>query len=154
MDPRILALKELPSQLRSAVKGLRDEQLSTTYRDGSWTLKQVVHHIADSHIHAFIRAKQIITEDHPTLKPYEQDDWAKTSDASAFPIESSLAIIEGVQARLAEIFERATPEQMKRSAHHPEDGELTLEEILTKYEKHGRGHLDQITGLRKEKGWQ
>ncbi len=153
MDPRILALKELPSQLRSAVKDLSDEQLSTTYRDGGWTLKQVVHHIADSHMHAFIRAKQIITEDHPTLKPYEQDDWAKTSDALAFPIESSLAIIEGVQARLAEIFERATPEQMKRSAHHPEDGELTLEEILTRYEKHGRGHLDQITGLRTRMDW-
>jgi hypothetical protein len=153
MDPRITALKELPAQLRSAVRGLTDEQLNTSYRDGGWTLKQVVHHVADSHMHAFIRAKQIITEDHPTLKPYEQDDWAKTSDAHTFPVESSLAIIEGVQARMAEIFERATPEQMKRSAHHPEDGELLLEEILTKYAKHGKGHLDQITGLRKQKGW-
>jgi hypothetical protein len=153
MDPRILALKELPLQLRSAVSGLTNEQLSTSYRDEGWTIKQVVHHVADSHMHAFIRAKQIITEDHPTLKPYEQDDWAKTSDASAFPIESSLAIIEGVQARMAEIFERATPEQMLRSAYHPEDGELSLEEILTKYAKHGKGHLDQITGLRTRMGW-
>jgi hypothetical protein len=153
MDPRIAALRELPTQLRSAVQGLTDEQLSTRYREGGWTLKQVVHHIADSHMHAFIRAKQIITEDHPTLKPYEQNDWAETSDASTFPVESSLAIIEGVQARMAEIFERATPEQLQRAAHHPEDGELKLEEILTKYAKHGKGHLDQITGLRERMKW-
>jgi hypothetical protein len=153
MDPRIIALKELPAQLRSAVDGLNDEQLGTSYREGGWTLKQVVHHIADSHMHAFIRAKQIVTEDHPTLKPYEQDDWAKTGDATSFQIESSLAIIEGVQARMAAIFEQATPEQLKRSAHHPEDGELLLEEILTKYAKHGKGHLDQITALRIQKGW-
>lgn len=153
MDPRITALKELPAQLRSAVQGLNDDQLSTPYRDGGWTIKQVVHHIADSHMHAFIRAKQIITEDHPTLKPYEQNDWAETDDAKGFGIESSLAIIEGVQARMAAIFERATPEQLQRSAHHPEDGEVQLEEILAKYAKHGKGHLDQITGLRERMMW-
>lgn len=104
-------------------------------------------------MHAFIRAKQIITEDHPTLKPYEQDDWAKTSDANSFQIESSLSIIDGVQARMAEIFERATPEQLQRAAHHPEDGELKLVAILDRYTKHGKGHLDQITGLRKRMDW-
>lgn len=153
MDPRIIALKELPAQLRSAVKGLSEQQLDTPYREGGWTARQVVHHIADSHMNAFIRAKLILTEDHPTLKPYEQDDWAITSDAKDFPVDSSLAIIDGVQARMAEIFEHATPEQMMRSAHHPQDGELLLEEILTRYAKHGKGHLDQITGLREQKGW-
>jgi uncharacterized damage-inducible protein DinB len=153
MDPRITALRELPAKLREAVASLSDEQLNTTYREGGWTLRQVVHHIADSHLNAFIRAKLIITEDHPTVKPYDQDLWAMLSDAKDYPIESSLSIIDGVQARLAAVFESATPEQMSRTAHHPEDGELSLEQILDRYATHGEGHLQQISGLRSRKGW-
>jgi hypothetical protein len=153
MDSRITQLRELPRKLREAVEGLNDEQLDTTYRDGGWTVRQVVHHIADSHLNAFIRAKLILTEDHPTLKPYDQDLWAMLSDAKQYPIESSLAIVDGVQARLAAVFELASPEQMKRTAHHPEDGELSLEQILDRYATHGEGHLQQITGLRNRKGW-
>lgn len=153
MDPRISAIEALPAQLREAVSGLNDVQLDTTYRAGGWTLRQVVHHIADSHLNAFIRAKLILTEDHPTLKPYDQDSWAQLSDAKSFPIESSLAIIDGVQARLAEIFKHATPGDFKRTAHHPEDGELSLEDLLNKYAQHGEGHLRQIIGLRERMGW-
>ena len=153
MDARISAIEALPASLRAAVEGLTDAQLDSAYRVGGWTLRQVVHHIADSHLNAFIRAKLILTEDHPTLKPYDQDNWAKLSDAKSFPIESSLAIIEGVHARFAEIFREATEEEFKRTAHHPEDGELSLEDLLNKYATHGTGHLQQITGLRDRMGW-
>lgn len=153
MDPRISAIEALPAQLRAAVDGLTDAQLDTCYRDGGWTVRQVVHHIADSHLNAFVRAKLILTEDRPTLKPYDQDSWALLSDAKSFPIQSSLSIIDGVQARLAEIFKHASPEDLKRTAHHPEDGELSLEDLLTKYAAHGEGHLKQITDLRGRMGW-
>ena len=153
MDTRITALRELPSRLRSAVDGLNDKQLDTTYREGGWTVRQVVHHLADSHLNAFIRAKLILTEDHPTLKPYDQDLWAMLEDAKGYAIESSLSIIDGVQARMAALFEAATPAQLARTAHHPEDGELSLEAILEKYARHGEGHLYQITELRSRMGW-
>lgn len=153
MDSRIAAIRDLPSQLRAAIAGLTDEQLDTTYRDGGWTLRQVVHHIADSHLHAYIRAKFILTEDHPTLKPYDQDIWAELSDSKSFPIESSLAILDGMHVRLTEIFLNASPEDMKRTAYHPEEGEVTLDDILKKYSGHGAGHMKQITDLRTSKGW-
>jgi hypothetical protein len=153
MDPRITAISELPQQLRDSVSGLNDSQLDTPYREGGWTVRQVVHHIADSHMNAFIRMKLILTEEHPTLKPYEQDDWAIQADAKSFPVESSLAIVDGLHARMVEVLRNVKPDEWQRTAFHPENGEMKLEDLLNSYAKHGAGHVKQITDLRERMGW-
>ena len=150
---KITALRALPGEVRGAIAGLNDSQLDTPYREGGWTVRQVVHHIADSHMNAYIRARLILTEDNPTLKPYDQDSWARLLDASGAPVAPSLAIIDGVHERLAQLFENCGDSDWNRPAHHPESGAMTLEKILIIYSGHGRNHVGQILGLRKQKGW-
>ncbi len=150
---KITALRTLPGEVRGAIAGLNDAQLDTPYREGGWTVRQVVHHIADSHMNAYIRARLILTEDNPTLKPYDQDSWARLVDASGAPVAPSLAIIDGVHERLAQLFENCGDSDWNRPAHHPESGAMTLEKILNIYSGHGRNHVGQILGLRKQKGW-
>lgn len=150
---KIKKIDRLPFQAERAVQGLNDEQLDTAYRVGGWTLRQVIHHLADSHANAFIRMKLMLTEPNPTFKTYEQEEWARTPDAVGFGVESSLAILKGLHARWVHLLNAVPPEGWKRTGMHPENGLMTVDDILTTYARHGENHVAQITGLRKEKGW-
>lgn len=150
---KINALRSLPGELRSAIADLNDPQLDTPYRDGGWTVRQVVHHIADSHMNAYIRARLILTEANPTLKPYDQDAWARLIDAAGAPVAPSLAIVDGVHDRLVRLFEACSEPDWSRPALHPESGTMTLEKVLNIYSGHGTNHVKQILTLRKQKGW-
>lgn len=146
-------IRKLPSSLEAAVKGLSDAQLDTPYRLGGWTVRQVVHHIADSHMNAFIRMKLTLTENHPTLKPYDQDRWAALVDSARLPIEPSLALVRGLHTRWAALLDTVSDNEWTRAAYHPENGEMTLEKILTVYAGHGEKHVGTIRTLRLHKGW-
>jgi DinB superfamily len=150
---RIDALRTLPAELRKAVAGLSDTQLDSPYRDDGWTLRQVVHHLADSHMNAYVRARLILTEDHPMLKPYDQDAWARLVDAGRGPLAPSFAILDGVHTRFVQLLENCAGADWERSGHHPESGEMSLDEVLSIYSAHGRKHVGQILGLRSRKGW-
>jgi len=140
----ISKIEALPAQVRAAVSGATAEQLARPYREGGWNARQVVHHLADSHMNAFIRARLIATEAHPTLKPYDQDVWASLPDSLTSPLESSLAILDGLHARWAAFF-RGLPEgAWTRTGFHPDNGIVTLEQILEDYSAHGERHLGHI----------
>jgi len=149
---KIEAIRKTPTALARALDGLNDEQLDTPYREGGWTPRQIVHHIADSHLNAFVRMKLILTEDHPTLKPYDQDLWARMNDYSR-DITPSIAIISGVQERMANVLEAASENDLLRTAHHPDNGTMTLQNLLDMYAGHGKHHVDQIVALREKMGW-
>ncbi|MGB5873924.1 MAG: putative metal-dependent hydrolase [Bacteroidota bacterium] len=146
-------IRALPGEVEEAVRGLGDEQLDTPYREGGWTIRQVVHHLADSHLNAFVRMKLVLTEDHPTLKPYDQDRWAACRDASAIPIGPSLLILQGLHHRWVELMNGVEEAGWVRGAHHPEDGELTLGGLLKIYARHGANHVGQIRQLRTARRW-
>lgn len=149
---KIAQIAALPPVLRQAVAGLSDSQLDTPYRDGGWTVRQVVHHLADSHMNAFMRFRWVVAEDHPTIKTYDQDVWA-TLDDSKIPLEPSLAIIDGLHQRWSVFLSSLPDDAWSRSGLHPERGEVTLEEFLDIYCDHGANHTKQITDLRERKGW-
>src|SRR4029078_9801258 len=144
---KIERIASCPRALHDAVNGLSDKQLDTPYRDGGWTPRQVVHHLADSHMNAYLRFRWLITEDHPTIKTYEQDDWAKLPD-SRLPLDSSLTILEGLHKRWAALLESLPDETWSRMGTHPEIGEVTLDDLLEIYSGHGAHHAGQITDLR------
>lgn len=146
------AIAGLPKAIRAAVAGLRDQQLDTPYRPGGWTVRQLVHHVADSHMNGFIRAKLALTEDNPTIKPYEQDEWARLADM-ALPIDVSLNMLDGIHLRWATVWRAVTPGQLTRTFQHPEIGPLTLDQHLQLYAWHSRHHVAHITALRKREGW-
>lgn len=144
----------LPGELAAAVEGLNDEQLDTPYRDGGWTLRQVVHHIADSHMNAYTRFKLAVTEDTPTIKPYYEDRWAELADSEHAPIGLSLQLIEALHARWTYFLGSVSPEQFDRDFVHPEHGRsMRLNYTLGMYSWHGKHHVAHITGLRNRKGW-
>jgi hypothetical protein len=149
---KIAAIRSVPAELSRAIDGLSELQLDTPYRDGGWTPRQIVHHIADSHLNAFVRMKLILTEDHPTFKPYDQDLWARMNDYTR-DIAPSVAIISGVQERMANVLEVASEKDLARTAHHPDNGTMTLQQLLDMYAGHGKHHVDQILGLRKNRNW-
>jgi hypothetical protein len=136
-------LRELPLKVRSAVESLSDEQLDMPYRPEGWTVRQVIHHIADSHLNAFIRIKLALTEDVPTIRPYDEAEWAKLSD-SELPIEPSMKIIEGVHTRLVEILSNLSDDDFKRKLDHPDSGEWKLENFIGLYAWHGKHHTAHI----------
>jgi hypothetical protein len=150
---KIDAIRKLPDLLEATVAGLTDAQLDTPYRAGGWTVRQVVHHLADSHMNAFVRAKLILTEDHPTVKPYDQDKWAELVDTKRLPVRSSLALVRGLHERWTALLESLPEEAWSRSAKHPEIGEITLERILTIYSGHGEKHVETIRTLRTTNRW-
>ncbi len=137
-------IKRLPAQLELLVGGLSYAQLHTHYLPEEWTVAQNVHHLADSHMNSFIRIKLILTEDNPTLRPYDQDAWAVTADYVHTPIVESLTLLRGLHSRWAILFEKLTPEQWSRTGFHPDNGVVTLDGLLQSYAAHGEGHLDQI----------
>lgn len=149
---KIAQLAVYPPVLRSAVNGLSDTQLDTPYRDGGWTVRQVVHHLADSHANAYLRFRWIVAEDHPTIKTYDQDVWATFPDVK-LPVEPSLKIIDGLHERWGAFLSALPEEAWLRTAHHPERGEVSLDDLLETYAGHGANHAQQITGLRARKGW-
>ncbi len=143
----------LASDLRQAVAGLSQEQLDTPYRPGGWTVRQVVHHVPDSHMNAYIRFKLALTEDEPTIKPYEQQLWADLADTKSTPIEVSLTLLDSLHDRWVQLLRSLTATDWKRTFRHPELGVVSLEKNLALYAWHGRHHLAHVTGLRERSGW-
>ena len=149
---KIAEIRDFPSIIKSAIAGLNDQQLDTPYRDGGWTPRQVVHHLADSHVNAYLRFRWLITEDHPTIKTYDQDAWAVLPD-SRLPVDSSIAILEGLHHRWSVMLDALPDDAWSRKGIHPERGEITLDDLLEIYSGHGAHHAGQITDLRARKGW-
>lgn len=139
--------------MRAAVDGLTDVQLETPYRDGGWTVRQVVHHVADSHMHAYIRVKFALTEESPTIRPYDEAAWAELPDVMVVPPEVSLSLIDGIHARWVACLRGLQDAQFARPFVHPELGAQRLDLSLLRYDWHGRHHVAQITGLRARMGW-
>jgi len=149
----IQQIAETPAGLAAAVKGLTDAQLDTPYRPGGWTPRQIVHHIADSHMNAYIRFKLGTTEDNPTIKPYNEATWAETIDAKSAPIETSLPVIDGVHKRWVQFMRSLDRAGFARTVQHPERGPMSLTDLLQLYAWHGKHHTAHITGLRQRMGW-
>jgi hypothetical protein len=149
----IAEIEQTPARLRAAVKGLSEQQLDTPYRPDGWTVRQVVHHVPESHMNAYIRFKLALTEDQPTIKPYEQQLWAELPDVKATPIEVSLAMMEPLHDRWVRMLRLIKPEEWKRTFRHPELGVVSLEKNLALYAWHGRHHVAHITSLRERNGW-
>lgn len=144
------AIRALPAELRLAVAGLTDTQLDTPYREGGWTVRQVVHHVADSHLNAYARTKLALTEDNPTVKPYHEQLWAELPD-SALATELSLLMLEQLHGRWEAVLSDVTA--WDRPWTHPQTGQWTLDTLLGMYAWHGQHHAAHITGLRKREGW-
>jgi DinB superfamily len=142
-----------PANLRTAVKGLSEAQLDTPYRPGGWTVRQVVHHLPDSHMNSYVRFKLALTEDEPTIKPYAEDRWAELADSKATPIEVSLTLLDSLHDRWVRLLRSLSPEDWKKTFRHPVLGTMDLEKALAIYAWHGRHHVAHITELRKQKSW-
>lgn len=143
----------LPALLRSAVNGLSEEQLNTPYRDGGWTVRQVVHHIGDSHVNCLIRFKLGLTEERPTIRPYEENDWVRTEDSQALSMNDLLQFVDVLHTRLHAIVSPLDEQTGARTIVHPESGEQTLDQLLALYAWHGDHHVAHITSLRATNGW-
>jgi uncharacterized damage-inducible protein DinB len=146
-------IAQTPAKLRAAVTGLSEAQLETPYRPGGWTVRQVVHHVPDSHMNSYVRFKLALTEDAPTIKPYAEDRWAELADTKATPIEVSLTMLDSLHNRWVRLLRSLTAEEWERTFRHPDLGAMTLEKTLALYAWHGRHHVAHITGLRDRSGW-
>jgi uncharacterized damage-inducible protein DinB len=143
----------LPPRLRKAVGGLSDSQLNTPYREGGWTVRQLLHHVPDSHMNAYIRCKLALTEDSPTIKPYDQEAWAKLPDSALTPVEVSLSLLEAVHTRWVNLLRSLRPEDFQRKFNHPETGVQTLDSTVALYAWHSNHHLGHVTALRERMKW-
>ena len=150
---QILTLRLLPERLSAAVNGLSDAQLDTPYREGGWTVRQVVHHVADSHGVCLMRFKLALTEDWPTINPYDEAAWASLADSRLLPVDVSLELIEALHARWVTVLESLEEEDFQKGFNHPERGRMNLATTLALYDWHSRHHTAHITGLRKRQGW-
>jgi uncharacterized damage-inducible protein DinB len=148
----IATIGDLPTQMRTAVAGLKEHQLDTPYRDGGWTVRQTVHHVADSHMNSFIRFRLAITEDNPTIKAYHEELWADIADANE-PVEVSLTLLEALHRRMDVMLRSFKSEAWQRTVVHPENGRVTLDKMLGLYAWHSKHHVAHITELRKRMGW-
>ncbi len=148
----IAGLAAAPAALRAAVEGLDDAQLDTPYRPGGWTVRQVVHHVADSHVNAYVRVKLGLTEAEPTVKTYAEERWAALPD-SAGPVAVSLELLETLHRRWVSLLERIGPEEFARTVRHPELGVLRVDQLVGSYDWHGRHHTAHIVELRQRMGW-
>jgi hypothetical protein len=149
---RIAAIASLPAEFRAAVAGLSDTQLDSPYRLGGWRVRQLVHHVADSHANGYIRLKLALTEPNPTIKPYAEALWAELAD-SVLPIEMSLRMLDTIHERWASILRSLKPAQFDLTYQHPERGLLTLDVALASYVWHGQHHTAHIIALREREGW-
>jgi len=146
-------IEDAPAKLREAVAGLDQAQLDTPYREGGWTVRQVVHHVVDSHVNAYVRLRWALTEDAPTVKVYDEKDWARLPDASSAPIELSLNLLDALHARWLVLWRAMKEGDFARTWKHPESGTLTVDDLVRLYAWHGRHHVAPITGLRERAGW-
>lgn len=146
-------ISEAPGKLRAAVHGFSAEQLETPYRPEGWTVRQVVHHLPDSHLNSYVRFRLALTEENPMIKPYREDRWAELSDARSAPIEISLDLLESLHHRWTLLLGSLSSAEMRRSFQHPENGLMTLEKTIALYAWHGRHHVAQITALKSRMGW-
>ena len=149
----IEAIAQTPAKMRAAVKGLKPKQLDTPYREGGWTVRQVVHHVPDSHLNAYTRLKLALTETEPTIRPYDQEAWARLADTRQTPIETSLELLASLHERWVNIWRSLKPEDFARTLRHPESGLKTVDWLLGLYAWHGAHHVAHITELRKRMGW-
>ncbi|MDP1569218.1 MAG: putative metal-dependent hydrolase [Vicinamibacterales bacterium] len=141
-----------PGAMAAAVAGLSEAELDTPYRPGGWTVRQLVHHVADSHINAYIRCKFALTEKRPTIMPYDQDAWASLTDARTLPPAASLALLAALHERWVTMWRALGGAEFARELHHPENGPMTLDAVLGMYAWHGRHHVAQLTGWREREG--
>lgn len=146
-------MRELPAELRKAAEGLSAQQLDTPYRPGGWTVRQVVHHLADAQMNWYIRTKLALTEDNPTIKPYDESMWAESQDSRTGEIGSSLSILDGLYSRWMKLLNSLDPSHWERTFLHPERGLMKVDDILTTMAWHGRHHTAHITKLRKRENW-
>lgn len=158
LDPETRAaaidsIEAAPLVLRKALRGLSNEQLATPYRDGGWTLRQVVHHVADSHINAYTRMRLALTESNPVIKPYDEKSWAALPDASDAPIGLSLALLDALHARWGMLLRTLSTDQFVREFSHPEHGPKDIDWLIAIYAWHGAHHTAHITELRTARGW-
>ena len=147
------AIRDTPPALRAAVRGLTEAQLNTPYRDGGWTVRQVVHHVPESHMNAFVRFKLALTEDNPTIKPYDENAWVSLGDVARVPVETSVALLEALHERWVTLMEAMAPADFERPLMHPEVGAITLDRLLQLYAWHGPHHVAHVTALRAREGW-
>ena len=145
-------IENLPRLLRDAVKDLDNDQLDTAYRSGGWTVRQVIHHLADSHMNAYVRFKLALTEENPVIKPYDEAKWAELSDYN-LPIDTSLLLLENLHQRWTTLLRSLTPVDMEKTFIHPDSGEVSVGENIGIYAWHGKHHLAHITSLCNRKGW-
>ena len=146
-------IEAAPGALRAATQGLSVAQLDTPYRPDGWTVRQVVHHVPDSHMNAYIRFKLALTEDKPTIKTYDESAWAKVADTARTPIEVSLALLDALHQRWTVLLHSLEPADYPRTLVHPDHGPVTLEWLLQLYAWHGRHHVAHVTELRRREGW-
>lgn len=149
----IADLEGLPAALRTAVDGLDDSHLDVPYRDGGWTVRQVVHHVADSHVNGYIRFSLAVAEEGRTVMLYDQAAWAAQAFPRRGPVEPSLTLLDGLHARWASTARALRPEEYRRTVEHPEDGTLSVDALLNTYAWHSRHHVAHITALREREGW-
>jgi hypothetical protein len=149
----IAELAKAPANFRAAVSGLNEQQLNTPYRDGGWTVRQVIHHVPDSHLNAYIRFKLALTESEPTIKPYDEAAWAELSDTRDTPIEVSLAMLENLHTRWVRLMDAMSDADFQKHFRHPERGVVTLEMNLALYAWHCKHHAAHITSLRERSEW-
>ena len=150
------AVDSLTSQadrLRMAVDGLGDAQLDTPYRPGGWTVRQLTHHLADSHVNMYVRLKLALTEDNPTIKPYDQDEWVKLSDTAEVPVATSLELFDAVQQRALSVLRNTNASDRERTFLHPETGPTRIDQLAALYAWHGDHHIAHIRNLRTRMGW-
>ena len=147
------AIAEAPARFRAALAGLSEAQLDMPYREGGWTVRQLVHHVADSHMNAYIRTRLALTEENPTIKPYEEQLWAELPDAKTVPVEVSLTLIDAMHARWTGLLEMLSDAQWSRPMSHPVNGPMTLEMMTALYAWHSNHHVAHITELRRSQGW-
>jgi len=146
-------IAEAPARLRAAIDGLSDAQLDTPYRPGGWTVRQVAHHVPDSHMNSYVRFRLALTEDQPVIKPYDEACWAELTDARTMPVEPSLVLLESLHARWVPLLHSLSDADWKRSFRHPELGPVRLDQNAALYAWHGRHHVAHITALGERMGW-
>jgi uncharacterized damage-inducible protein DinB len=149
----IKQIENTPAKLREAVEGLSNEQLDTEYRPGGWTVRQVVHHLADSHLNSYVRFKLALTEDEPTIKPYQEERWAELEEARTAPVDISLDLLDTLHRRWVLFLKALSNEDFERTFRHPDLGTVTLKKNVALYAWHGRHHVAHINALRERMGW-
>ena len=148
----IAEIAEAPARMRKAIGGLTASQLDTPYREEGWTVRQVVHHVPDSHVNAYIRFKLALTEEHPTIRPYDEAKWAELSDSRDTPLETSLTLLESLHDRWTRLLRAMSADDYRRTLKHPDSGVMSLDMALALYAWHGRHHVAHITSLRERMG--